>query len=782
MVSLPRTAISQARINELHIAPASAGLEFVEIIVIGNQPVDLAALTLEDSREKPGRVVFAGSDSPIVNPGEIVVLAQNPDALREFFGQHRVVAVKPWPSLNNGGDKVVVRQDGQLLDVFVYDSDDYIRNISLERIDPHVPAEIPGNWEPSSAFLGATPGVQNSVFKPDTISVSVLLAEYSFESSIDVYFSEPVNLARLDARTVFLDHNPYTGVLTQIGLSVLRLSAAPGFLHIEFTSLEDFAGNVTHSNNLLIAQRAAPGDLLITEIMYDPGDDVHGDRLPEYVEIVNRTDAPISLANVDLVVGPPGSRSADIFPLKRSLYQLNSGQYAVVFNDANITDPGEFNPEEFNPDNFRENTRGGGAAGFSIDPFVATFVSIAGPFDSSPLWIPVRAASLSLNNSGDALRVVSEEMIGIDSVLYRTTWHDDALLNTRNRSLSRIRLEADSNDRLNWTSTLDAPGYSPGYGRQSDGLFAGIYPGPGVLSINEIMYDPRMIPEDGLPDQSEYLEVINTSHWEVDLNGTSLVSGARVLEEGTRRDTLRLAFKPVRLGAGEIAVFFRIPAFVPDGDRPAAAFLEAAFPNIKSSAGLVLLPIRSAIGLSNTGEYLEIIAGNQTVQDKLSYNTSWHHPLVSQATGKSIERIDTNSPSQQSSNWSSSAAETGGTPGTRNSIRNNSRSPTSGERLEISPQTITPGLDGDRDHARIVVRGGASNASIQIDLFDLEGRLVRKLVPMALHTGTFTTFWDGTGDGGRQLPVGIYIVLARVYDQQSNRIISFKKPIAIFRN
>ena len=116
----PRNCLSQSRINELQIAPASSGLEFVEVILIGSEPLDLSKLTLEDSRKKPGQLVFPDGESRILNPGEIVVLAQNPELLQNVFGKMHVVGVKPWPALNNGGDSIALRAGSTLLDSFAY--------------------------------------------------------------------------------------------------------------------------------------------------------------------------------------------------------------------------------------------------------------------------------------------------------------------------------------------------------------------------------------------------------------------------------------------------------------------------------------------------------------------------------------------------------------------------------------------------------------------------------------------------------------------------------------
>ena len=771
----PRNCLSQSRINELQIAPASSGLEFVEVILIGSEPLDLSKLTLEDSRKKPGQLVFPDGESRILNPGEIVVLAQNPELLQNVFGKMHVVGVKPWPALNNGGDSIALRAGSTLLDSFAYGSNDYTRGISLERIDPNVPAAIQRNWSPSTAPRGATPGSRNSVYERDTTLVFIRLAEYSSDTAIDIYFSEPVNRVTLDPSEILLDHIPYTGIVSEVDLSTIRLHASTNHQIIEFGTLSDFAGNVSRSLSRTIAQRVQSGDLRISEIMFDPERDRNGDLLPEWIEFVNIRPFPISLSGLSLIIGPEKSRAANRQVLQRVYREIRAGQFVLIYNDPEKQMPGETAPNETLSD--YDDAR-------VMKVYIESFENAAGLPAAPPLFIGIRGASLSLNNATDLVTLQSSSGITVDSVRYEDAWHDNGLLDTRGRSLSRIRLDSNSMDPLNWVSSRLQAGYAgftPGAERVSDGIFTSQYPGPGALLLNEIMYDPRSTADDGLPDQSEYLEFKNTSDWEIDLNGLYLISGT---EEEENQDSLRLVYRPARLGPAELAVVFHLPDHIPDGDHEKRQFLEAAFPDLSNPGARALFTVRSPLSLSNNGEYLALFAGNRKMQDELSYKTTWHHPLVLDATGRSIEKIDHSASSSLESNWSTTASLSGGTPGMRNSIDLTDALSSGGatsEGLDISPLTITPDRDGEDDHARILVRGGASNSSLRIDIFDLEGHPVRRLVPVTLHTGTFTTFWDGSGDGGRELPVGVYITLVRIYDHSSNTTIFFKKPIAIFR-
>jgi hypothetical protein len=64
----------------------------------------------------------------------------------------------------------------------------------------------------------------------------------------------------------------------------------------------------------------------------------------------------------------------------------------------------------------------------------------------------------------------------------------------------------------------------------------------------------------------------------------------------------------------------------------------------------------------------------------------------------------------------------------------------------------------------------AQNGSVRIELFDIEGRLVRTLVDRAKETaGMHSVVWDGTNDQGRRVGSGIYWAQMRAGSFTSNR-------------
>jgi hypothetical protein len=56
---------------------------------------------------------------------------------------------------------------------------------------------------------------------------------------------------------------------------------------------------------------------------------------------------------------------------------------------------------------------------------------------------------------------------------------------------------------------------------------------------------------------------------------------------------------------------------------------------------------------------------------------------------------------------------------------------------------------------------GGNTRPTRLDIFDVNGRLVRTLVDGVLAPGRHEAMWDAVGDGGRHVPTGIYLARFR---------------------
>ena len=305
-------------------------------------------------------------------------------------------------------------------------------------------------------------------------------------------------------------------------------------------------------------------------------------------------------------------------------------------------------------------------------------------------------------------------------------------------------------------------------------------PAPGELVINEILYDPIADDEDNRPDQPEYIELYNTTDRSLALGGLLLAEPPD--EDGDVSATPLTDGTPV-LPPGGYAVVF-------DADRDAddpADVLRQAFPSRDFAApDVVLLPVSSVTprGLSNAGETIRLLDPDLAEIDRVAYDEDWHTAAVldlAEVDGRSLERILPLGPSNSPDNWGTSVAdaEEGGTPGALNSLTREASEPPSEGDLTFDPSPFDPA------EGPVLIRyrlGEAAEAALaRVRIFDARGRLVRTLDEAAVVGPSGTLSWDGLGDDGRALRVGIYVVLFEAVSTTGGVADAFKEAVVLGR-
>jgi len=174
-------------------------------------------------------------------------------------------------------------------------------------------------------------------------------------------------------------------------------------------------------------------------------------------------------------------------------------------------------------------------------------------------------------------------------------------------------------------------------------------PDSGDVVINEIMYAPA-------PSASEYIELYNRTSNAVNLGELEFGDANRDFDPVAPTDSL--------LQPDQHAVLV----------RDTAAF-ASAFPSV-----LFLAP-EGWEALNNGGDTVFLRhAPTGTVLDSVPYDPSWGG-----SDGNALERIDPAGPSNRPSNFGTSEANAGGTPGARNSIYNPDETPPTLETVTPSP-------------------------------------------------------------------------------------------------
>ncbi len=170
-----------------------------------------------------------------------------------------------------------------------------------------------------------------------------------------------------------------------------------------------------------------------------------------------------------------------------------------------------------------------------------------------------------------------------------------------------------------------------------------------------------------------------------------------------------------------------------------------SLPTFSSSEGVIFLVNRS----------LEVI-------DRLEYSEEMHYSMLQSTDGVSLERVNPESATQDAFNWKSAAESAGfGTPGAVNS---QFMPKDSSSTFHIAPKVFSPNNDGYEDLTRIYCQFSEGDKRVTIQIYNLNGELVRTLVNNQPCGASASYSWDGTSNSGELVYNGIYVVHLEYWD------------------
>ena len=176
--------------------------------------------------------------------------------------------------------------------------------------------------------------------------------------------------------------------------------------------------------------------------------------------------------------------------------------------------------------------------------------------------------------------------------------------------------------------------------------------------------------------------------------------------------------------------------------------------------------------LNNDEEHVQLIDYSNTVIDELFYSAGWGGD-----TGVSLERINPDFTSQDSSNWASSASPFGSTPGEGNSVF--VAVLPSDAVLSASPNPFSPDGDGHEDVTIIQYDLPLTTAFVSLKIFDVMGREIRDLLNAAPSGNHRQVIWDGRKNDGERASMGVYIMFLEALSQGKGVIKQVKKTIVV---
>jgi hypothetical protein len=826
-------------VNEIMYAPASPEPEWVELVNARGDSVNLQYWLISDAAFTVRHPITRLSI--MVAPGGIVVLTKDSAAIADVHQSlcAPIVSVPGFPSLNNGGDAVVLYDlTGRCMDSVVYVPawGGATGGRSLERIDVETDPLSSSNWGTSRDTCGSTPGRQNSIARKDH---DLALGGLSFAPrnpgcSDDITLSACVrNVGRQPMVPGSIDFffDADDDSLAEVGeecgtssmsMAVPPLDSAVGFcsyrpgrsgVHRFFATVHPLVDQDSSNNSAAgVVTVDPPAEAVrINEVMYDPPP-----GFPEWVELVNGTGETIDLRGWKIGNHSTSSR----YPIVGGEAILPSSGFIVITRDTTMV---------------RQAFGAGGG-----------LVQVAGL--STYYW----------SNGGDAVVLLDPHGTAVDSVWYRASWGG-----TGGSSLERVDPAASSLDSTNWRGSVDSCRSTPGrrnsrailpkdvsirrvrgdwVGEDAVALVSVIVVntgkapvGPfGVTLFEDVDLDSLPEPEErithldilqGLKAKDSLMAVLR---WGSPGPGIHhVIVDAELPEDGRPADNrarcmVVVPFAPrtiiineimydPRPGGAEYIELMNVSGHDVDltgwsiTDRPSPGggygrirlasgsrrigngelFTAASdsgirftFPETQSiEARLLNVGGWTGFGLNNGGDDVILRDPTGGVVDSVAYLPAWHRSSIGDCTGRSLEKIQPMLMSNDARNWSTSTNARGGTPCSRNSIRMDGQ--LGGPALAFFPNPFSPDGDGVEDFALIRFELPVNVVEVNIKIFDVKGRLVRHLVNNEPLTGRGEVLWDGCDDERREVRLGIYIVLLEASDDRGSTVYSTRGALVV---
>ena len=358
-------------------------------------------------------------------PGEYKVLTATANI--PLFTTTTALGVTSFPSLNNAGDTVMLKNPSDFpLDLVVYTDDWYKDPIkqdggySLELINPNDPCSDENNWTASTDASGGTPGQVNSVhdLTPDTQAPNLSLLVASAPNYLQLWFDEGMDSSSLvNAMYQFSPglsigmiyaNGPYTNTV------ILQFSQALTPSQIYTLTLENAADCWMNAQPLLgqfaLTETPLSGEIVVNEILQNP---YNGGQ--DWIELYNNSNKIFNLKNLQFA-----NFDNDTIANFKTIdvnFILKPGAYAVLGKDSSFV---------------KQNY-----------PFhgVGTFVYADLP---------------SYNNDSGSVYLFNESQVLLDLVRYSNEWQFPLLDDVDGVSLERMDPDGLSNDGMNWHSAAEA--------------------------------------------------------------------------------------------------------------------------------------------------------------------------------------------------------------------------------------------------------------------------------------------------------------------------------------
>ena len=633
----------------------------------------------------------------------------------------------------------------------------------------------------------------------DTIAPELLGIQVRDAQTVALRFSEP--MANIGTSQVLLfptntnpsritsdTQNPFTYLVT-----LAQPMQSGNYYQLALTGLTDAKGNRMRDTIAgFLFYQAGPGSVVFNEIMADPDPVV---QLPnsEYIELYNRTNFPIPLANWTLQIGT----TTRTFPVAT----IQPKTYLLIVREQ---DTAAFKPY------------------------------------GQVLGLPL--SSTALTNTGQVLVLMDNQQQVVDRVNYSDTWYANAEKAKGGWSLERIDPDRTCGGHQNWKASTSNKGGTPGkknsvFSANPDTKAPTITTGRLLTnSIVAIQFSEEMAPT--LPTHSaiflDPLVSIDTIFWKgSDFNELHVVFSQPIQEKSHYKVALGQEFSDCS-GNHLISdtLHFGLPEFPAPGD---VIINEVLFQPVTGGVRFIeLYNIGNKVidlhqlrlgnfdaaqqGLTNTsiaaplgtllfpGQYVAIttdvqrlikdhpqannrftmtaqlpamtVSGGQIalgnasldLMDYLIFDEKMHHPLLREARGVSLERIRPSGTPNDRLNWTSAAQVAGfATPAAQNSVYSDPGA--LGRRFSIQDSPFFPNGDGFRDRVALAYELDEAGYVATLTVYDIQGREVARPENQISLATSGKLYWAGVDAQGRKVAQGPYVLYLETLHPNGNSFV-----------
>lgn len=770
--------------------------EYVELYNNTNDLIDISNFTLKDGLSSSNGKISANT---ILLPKSYLLLTSESN-FSFFSNQINKAKVNGFPSLNKTGDVVALLDPNtNEIDKINYKPDWYKDELkseggwSLEKISKSNNCGGKYNWKASSDVKGGTPGEINSTTLQYIDLVKPLVSNVLLKSNntIVLSFTEAIDELRISNNfSVSISQNTISKIYfantdaDSMYIQLINPLDSGKTYELKVQELYDCVGNKIDytTRNIGIGRKPKPYEVVINEIM---ADETPIQQLPEaeFVELFNTTNDQIDLSNfylfdktdipgkfpANVIIKPKNylilcssSRVNDFKPYGDT-YGISSFPSLNTTGDAiKLVSPSNtiISKIEYTDNWYAdENKKEGGWSLEQVDPL--------NPCGTSNNWrasvdlrggTPGKINSIyALNPDIEAPKLIQAFATSSDTLILTFNEPIDSLsalnanyaisnnltadialvqMQTINLKLSQP-LELNQKYSVTVSQLKDCVGNFISTENYKTFVQAQLADSSDII-INEVLFNPRT-------GGSDFVEIYNRSEKYINLRNWLLAN--------FQNDSIA-NFQPITEGNFLIAPFQHKVLT----DNPTN--IKNNYPKAIDSA---FIQMKSLPSYNDDQGNVVLLNHLRRIIDFFHYADDYHLKLLEDEEGVSLERVNSNLSTNTPENWASAAQNWGfATPGFLNSQAFGLE--ISEKPVDINPKVFSPDQDGFLDFTTITFQNTKSGNIANITIYDLEGRIIRKLIRnQSIGTQNFFQ-WDGLDDLNRKSAVGNYLVLIEIFN------------------